>query len=166
MHIEFIHDLAMEVGKCLELSDADFRKLSLASHFHDVGKIGVKYEILNKKSPLTENEYEEVKRHAELGYQIIKSINNMGSISEIILHHHEAWDGSGYPDGLKGEAIPLLSRIICVVDAYEAMIHDRPYRKTKNHREAVEELLKFSGTQFDPKIVESLIKIIENNQAY
>ncbi len=165
MHIEFIHDLAVKIGEALNLTADDLRKLSLASHFHDVGKIGVKYEVLNKKSPLTEDEYEEVKRHSELGYQIIKSINNMGNISEIILHHHEAWDGSGYPDGLKGEAIPLLSRIICVVDAYEAMVHDRPYRKTKTHKEAVEELLKFAGIQFDPKIVESLIKVIANNQA-
>ena len=149
MYIEFIHDLAVKIGESLNLTDEELRKLSLASHFHDVGKIGVKYEVLNKKASLTEEEYEEVKRHSELGYQIIKSINNMGNISEIIFHHHEIWDGSGYPDGLKGEEIPLLSRIICVVDAYEA----------------IEELLRFSGIQFDSKIVESLIKVIETTQA-
>lgn len=165
IHIEFIHELSLKLGELLNLNEFELKQLSIASRFHDVGKVGVKYELLNKQLPLTEDEYEEIKRHSELGYQIIKSINNMGNISEIILHHHEAWDGSGYPDGLEGENIPLLSRIISVVDAYEAMIHDRPYRKTKTHEEAVEELLKFAGIQFDPKIVESLIKVIENTQA-
>lgn len=164
-HIEFIHEISLKVGKQLDLTEFELKQLSTASKFHDVGKIGIDYNLLNKPDIFTIEEYDVVKRHSEIGYQIIKSINNMGNISEVILHHHEAWDGSGYPDGLKGEDIPLLSRIICVIDAYEAMVHERPYRKTKSNNEAIEELLKFSGIQFDPKIVESLIKVIENTQA-
>lgn len=159
LHIEFIQELSIKIGKYLKLNEFELKQLSTAAKFHDVGKVVIEDNILNKPDTLTEDEYKEVRRHAEIGYQIIKSINNMGDILDVILHHHEAWDGSGYPKGLKKEEIPLLSRIICVVDAYEAMIHDRPYRKTKTHEEAVEELLEFSGMQFDPEIVKALIEV-------
>lgn len=159
LHIEFIQELSMKIGKYLKLNDFELKQLSTAAKFHDVGKVVIEDNILNKPDTLTEDEYKEVRRHAEIGYQIIKSINNMGDILDVILHHHEAWDGSGYPKGLKKEEIPLLSRIICVVDAYEAMIHDRPYRETKTHEEAVQELIEFSGVQFDPGIVDALIEV-------
>lgn len=159
MHIEFIQELAIKIGKYLKLNDFELKQLSTAAKFHDVGKAVIENNILNKPDTLTDEEYKEVRRHAEIGYQIIKSINNMGDILDVILHHHEAWDGSGYPKGLSKEEIPLLSRIIGVVDAYEAMIHDRPYRKTRTHEEAIKELLEFSGIQFDPEIVKALIEV-------
>lgn len=159
LHIEFIEELSIKIGKYLKLNDFELKQLSTAAKFHDVGKVIIEEGILNKPNTLTDEEYKEVRRHAEIGYQIIKSINNMGDILDIILYHHEAWDGSGYPKGLKKYEIPLLSRIICVADAYEAMVHYRPYRKTRTHEEAIKELLEFSGIQFDPDIVEALIEV-------
>lgn len=121
---------------------------------HDIGNISVDRTILNKPSLLTETEYNEIKRHSETGYHILKSVNEYANIADHVLSHHERWDGKGYPRGLAGEEISLIARIIMVAGAFEAMTSERPYRKALSVEKAIEEMEKCSGTQFDPHIVE------------
>jgi HD-GYP domain-containing protein (c-di-GMP phosphodiesterase class II) len=125
---------------------------------HDIGKIAIDPELLDKKGQLTDVEWSEVKRHSEAGYQILRSVNDYAFMANYVLAHHERWDGSGYPGGLKGEEIPIESRIISIVDAYYAMTNDRPYRKALGMDTAVRELLNGSGIQFDPELVDVFIE--------
>ena len=113
---------------------------------------------------LTAEEYEAVKKHPHRGVQVLKSIHSLKPLVPIILHHHERYDGMGYPKGLKGEEIPIGARIIAVVDSFTAMISSRPYRETRKMAEAVEEIKRHSGTQFDPKVVESFLKVIQEKK--
>jgi HD-GYP domain-containing protein (c-di-GMP phosphodiesterase class II) len=124
---------------------------------HDIGKIGIDNSILNKPGKLSKNEWEIMKKHSEIGYRIAMSSPELEPIAEYILAHHERWDGNGYPQGLKGEEIPLLSRILAVVDSYDAMTEDRVYRKAMTHQAAIEEIKKNAGTQFDPNIAQIFI---------
>ncbi|MCD4712596.1 MAG: diguanylate cyclase [Clostridiales bacterium] len=158
-HSENVSRNSVLIGKAYGLSQEKLKALETAGIMHDIGKIAVDSTLLNKQSTLTESEYIEIKRHSEIGYQILKSVDLYTSLAEIILHHHERWDGKGYPYGLAGEDIPLLSRIIALTDAYEAIRSDRPYRTGRSHREALLEIQKNSGTQFDPKLVEILIEL-------
>ena len=128
---------------------------------HDIGNIAINSEILEKESTLTSVEYEEVKRHAEIGYQILKSVDTYTNLSDYVLSHHECWNGTGYPRGIKGEEIPLVSRIIAVAVAFEAMISDRPYRVAHTKDDAINEIIKKSGTQFEPNIVKAFLKSLE-----
>ena len=117
--------------------------------------------ILFKEGSLTDSEWSEVKRHAEAGYHILKSVNKMAKISEYVLAHHERWDGKGYPRRLKGDEIPLESRIISVADAYNSMTSNRPFRNKLSENEAVEEIKNNEGTQFDPKVVKAFLQVYE-----
>lgn len=137
----------------LGLSDWQKNSLSLLCLLHDVGKIGVPLEILNKPGRLSDAEWEMMKSHTVKGYEIAMASEELRDIADYILHHHECWDGSGYPDGLTQEAIPLPSRIVAVVDSFDAMTHDRPYRTAMPKDEAIEELKRCAGVQFDPTIV-------------
>jgi HD-GYP domain-containing protein (c-di-GMP phosphodiesterase class II) len=128
---------------------------------HDIGKIGIEEKILRKPSKLTDHEWEQVKNHAALGGSIIKPIKFLQEGEKIVRHHHEWYDGSGYPDGLKGNAIPLFSRIIAVADAFDAMTSVRPYRENLGVYTALDELRRFSGKQFDPGIVELFLNAFE-----
>ena len=119
---------ALEIGQGMQLDEAQLRTLELAGFLHDVGKIGVPESILRKAGPLTDAEYEIVKEHSRIGNGIVQNIEGAGEIAEIVLHHHERWDGKGYPDGLHGEEPTLLSRILAVADAFDAMCSRRPYR--------------------------------------
>jgi HD-GYP domain-containing protein (c-di-GMP phosphodiesterase class II) len=119
---------------------------------HDIGKIGITEKILNKKGRLTETEWSELKRHPEIGYQILRSANEFALIAEFVLYHHERIDGNGYPRGLKGKEIPLQSKIICIADAFDAMTHERSYKDKLSQAEAIEELRIHTGTQFDSEI--------------
>jgi HD-GYP domain-containing protein (c-di-GMP phosphodiesterase class II) len=121
-------------------------------------------EVLNKPGKLNDSEWIEVKRHSEKGYLILGSVNNMALHAKYVLHHHEHWDGSGYPSGLKGEQIPLQARIIGIADAYDAMTSTRSYRKVFNKEEAIREIEKYSGTQFDPDIARLFIDDIIGRQ--
>lgn len=128
-------------------------KMRIAGLIHDIGKIGVSESILNKPGYLTTDERREIERHPEIGWRLLSSTNEYSELAQFVLNHHEKWDGSGYPNGLKGEAIPLEARIIAVADAYDAMTSERSYRVALSKEKAIEELRKGSGTHFDPEIV-------------
>lgn len=150
----------LRLGQLLQLSPEEKGDLSLLALLHDIGKIGVNPAILNKPAPLTDSEWMEMKRHPEIGWRIVKEIPDIKNIANYILCHHERWDGKGYPAGLKANHIPLPSRILAVADAYDAMTNDRIYRKKMEREEALEELKKNAGTQFDPQVVDYFIKAI------
>ena len=132
-----------------------------ACQLHDLGKIGVHDNVLSKPYPLTPQEFEEIKQHSAKGAQILEPLKFLDNVIEIVKHHHERWDGKGYPDGLKGEAIPLGARIMSVADSYDAMVSARPYRKVGLlQSEAIEEIKRNSDLQFDPKVVEAFLKVV------
>jgi HD-GYP domain-containing protein (c-di-GMP phosphodiesterase class II) len=135
------------------LGQPDLDDLKTAGVIHDIGKIGVSDRILEKNGPLDEEEWEEMKRHPEIGYSILSTVNEYSPFAEIVLSHHERWDGKGYPKGLKGEEIPLFSRILAVAEAYDAMVSGRPYKEAMSGEEVLAELRRCAGAQFDPGIV-------------
>lgn len=161
-HVTRMVDTATKAGKALGLSPDKISDLNLLARLHDIGKITIDDKILNKNGRLTAEEFEMVKKHSEAGYRIALSSLVLSNIAEDILHHHERWDGAGYPEGLKGEEIPLLSRIVSIADAYDAMTNDRPYRKAMDKTEALAELRRERGQQFDPALVPIFISVIEN----
>jgi HD-GYP domain-containing protein (c-di-GMP phosphodiesterase class II) len=135
--------------------------IRLGSILHDVGKIGIPDAILNKPSKLTDDEYEIIKQHAQIGARIVQSVGALQGVVPIVRHHQERFDGRGYPDGLAGEDVPIGARIIAVVDAYGAMTEDRVYRKALGHEKALNELRRNAGTQFDPQVVTTFIRILK-----
>jgi HD-GYP domain-containing protein (c-di-GMP phosphodiesterase class II) len=159
-HARWITDLALKVGEGLGLDGRALKRLELGALFHDIGKIGIPETILSKPGPLTDNERELVERHPELGEKIIGPIDRLEEVRPIVRHCHERYDGTGYPDGLQGEEIPLESRIILVCDAYHAMITDRPYRRRLSDEEALRRLEAGAGTQFDPRVVEECRRVL------
>lgn len=161
-HVRRTQRMGAALGKRIGLTDKQQSSLSLLCLLHDIGKIGVPLDILNKPGKLTDEEWNYIKTHVHKGYQIAKSSKGLNEIADMILHHHERWDGKGYPDGLKEEEIPLLSRIISVVDAFDAMVSNRSYRAAKSVDEAVAELERCSGTQFDPTLVKEFVPICRN----
>lgn len=152
--------LADELG----LSLSQRNNVKMAGILHDIGKIIVSDDILMNPGKLSEAEYIEIKKHSEFGYRILNASGDLSYLSDIVLSHHERWDGRGYPNGLKGEEIPLLSRVITIVDAFDAMTSDRAYKARKSIDEAIAELEKCSGTQFDPELVPVFIKYIKDNK--
>ncbi len=151
-HAERLMELAKQLGYQMQLGEDQLSELELLAALHDIGKIGISDRILNKKGPLTPEEWTEMKRHPEIGYRIAMSSPSLMPIAEYILHHHEHWDGGGYPQGLRGEEIPLISRIIAVIDAYDAMTQDRPYRRAMSEDAAADEIRNCAASQFDPNI--------------
>jgi HD-GYP domain-containing protein (c-di-GMP phosphodiesterase class II) len=154
-HVKNIKEISDAVGKKMGLDQNKIEDLKLAASLHDIGKIGISDEILNKKGPLTEKEYEIIKKHPLTGAYAIRNIGRLKSIYKIILYHHERYDGKGYPFGLKGNEIPLCSRILSVMDAYDAMTSDRPYRKAMPMDEAIKIIKSEKGKQFDPEVVDA-----------
>jgi len=152
-HSERMREHAISIGTRLNLSDTAMEDLSITALFHDIGKMGIQDDILCKEEALTEAEMELLKQHTIIGYELLRSIPVLSHIAEYVLHHHERWDGYGYPDGLKGAEIPLFSRIIFIADAYDAMINERPYKSAMCETDAIEELKKGAGSQFDPELV-------------
>lgn len=155
---------AEAVGRRLGMGAAALRSLRFGAILHDVGKSAVPESILNKPGPLTVQERELVRRHALVGEQILAPVEFLTEVLPIVRHEHENWDGSGYPDGLRGMAIPLGARIVLVCDAYQAMTSDRPYRPARSPEEAVAELLTHAGTQFDPLVVDALLAVLEADE--
>lgn len=150
------------IGKKLKLSSSEMDELSLLAMLHDIGKVKIHQNILQKPGALSPEEWEEMKTHSEAGYRIIKASTDLSAIADYILSHHERWDGKGYPNELHGEEIPLLCRIISITDAYDAMTNDRVYRSAMTKEEAISELIKNSGIQFDPLVTEIFIDILTN----
>jgi diguanylate cyclase (GGDEF)-like protein/PAS domain S-box-containing protein len=163
-HSEGVGCYAKAIGEALGLPEDDLRELSLAGQLHDIGKITVPDSILSKPGRLTEAEYEAIKNHASRGYQILRTADEYSDLAIYCLTHHERFDGTGYPSGLKGTKIPLFSRIIAVADAFEAMTSLRPYRAPLSFEMAAAELITHRGTQFDPAIVDAFMKILPNLQ--
>lgn len=157
-HAERLVSLSRTIAFRLGLSQVDRDRLELLATLHDIGKVGISDYILTKPGKLTDDEWVEMKRHPEIGYRIAMSSPELITVAESILCHHERWDGGGYPQGLSGDRIPLLSRIIAVVDAYDAMTQDRSYRSALTHQQAIRELIKSSAKQFDPDIVKVFLE--------
>lgn len=164
-HSKRIQELCLKIGNEMNLLPTDLDELQLFALLHDIGKIGISDTILLKPGKLTDREYNLMKQHPMIGYKIASSVLPLEGIAHYILAHHEHWDGSGYPKGLKQTQIPLLSRILSVVDAFDAMTNDRVYRKKLTKKEAFEELIHCKGTQFDPTVVESFLHIHTNKKS-
>lgn len=162
-HCNRMKEISIQFGHYIGLTSIDIDKLTLLALLHDIGKIAIPNYILDKSGPLTEDEWEVVKRHCQIGYNIANSSQELGIIAEALLYHHERWDGKGYPRGLEGEDIPLLSRIISIIDSYDVMLNERPYKKVISKDEAIIELKNNSGTQFDPFLVSKFVKMISIN---
>lgn len=160
-HVIRLSSLANKLGEKLELSLSELYNLRLLAKLHDIGKTFIPEEILNKPGDLTDQEWKIMKEHPERGARVAAESVEFENIAEEILYHHEYWNGEGYPEGLKGEEIPLLSRIISIVDAYDVMTNERPYTKALTKKEAIQELINCAGSQFDPELVKMFISIIE-----
>jgi len=160
-HAERLVYYARKIGKKMDLSQDTIDDLVLSANLHDLGKVGIDNQILIKEEKLSDEEWEEIKKHPEIGYRIAISSADIAHIAEYILCHHEKWDGTGYPQGLKKEEIPLISRILSIVDAYDAMTSVRPYNIVKSKGEALQEIKLFSGKQFDPKLADIFTEILE-----
>ena len=166
-HTERVTNHCLAISKELEgvpevANYKNFREtLQIAALLHDIGKIGIPDHILNKHGRLTPEEFEEIKKHSVVGATILHPIKELGDVAREVRHHQECYDGSGYPDGLKANQIPLIARIIAVADAFDAIITNRPYRKKKNTEEAIQELKRCSGTQFDPIVVSAFLLAYE-----
>ncbi|ABO49318.1 diguanylate cyclase with PAS/PAC sensor [Desulforamulus reducens MI-1] len=161
-HGNRLEDIMSLIGKRVNLPSSKIYDLRLLAHFHDIGKVGIPDRILFKPGALTQDERKEMQRHSEIGYRIAQSSTELMPIANWILQHHERWDGKGYPLGIKGEEIPLECRALAIVDAYDAMINDRPYRKGMTHKDAIWELSRCAGTQFDPHLLPIVVEILED----
>jgi len=158
IHTERVSLYCEAIAKALELPEHEIENLKTIGVLHDIGKITVSPDILNKISKLTEEEWEQIQQHPVTGYNILKGVEEYHSFADAVLHHHERWDGTGYPTGLKGKEIPYYARIVTVVDAFEAMTAIRSYQRSKTDEEAGEELKRCAGTQFDPEIVRVFVE--------
>lgn len=159
-HGQRLGEFCLMVAEKLELSQVEIDELHLLSKLHDIGKIGIDDSILNKPGKLTDAEWVVMKQHPEIGYRIAMSTLQLEHIAEFILYHHERWDGKGYPEGLSGEEIPLISRILSLADAYDAMTEDRIYRKALSKEEAIKEIDRNAGGQFDPRLAKIFIGLL------
>ncbi len=158
-HARWISDVALLVGRELELDRDGLKRVELGALFHDIGKIGIPSEILSKPGPLTDEEFDVVKEHPKLGERILAPIDRLADVRPIVRACHERWDGRGYPDGKAGADIPIEARIVFVCDAFHAMVTDRPYRKRLSAEEALRRLREAAGSQFDPDVVEAFARL-------
>lgn len=159
-HSSQVARLARDTARKISLSDVEVRRLYWASLFHDIGKVGVPSEILSKEGPLDEKEWQLMRLHPIVGANFLRFCGSLSSAYPIILYHQEKFDGSGYPFGLKGESIPIGSRILAVVDAYDAMTNRRIYRQPLSPKQAIDEFWKHRYKQFDPRVVEQFIGVL------
>ncbi|MFW6001660.1 MAG: HD domain-containing phosphohydrolase, partial [Halanaerobium sp.] len=157
-------ELAQKLGRKVGLDNEDLHLLALIANIHDIGKISIPRKILNKPGKLNEKEWELIKTHPAKGAEIAAASNEFAPAAKYIKAHHERWDGNGYPDGLKAEEIPLLSRIISIVDSYDVMINGRPYKEPISKKEAAAELKRSAGSQFDPELIENFLEILEDEE--
>jgi putative nucleotidyltransferase with HDIG domain len=144
--------------------DRTLAAIDIAALLHDIGKLGIPDRLLNKPGPLTPDEYDHVKLHAIIGADILSAVAFPGPLAVIVRHHHENWDGSGYPDGLRGEGIPIGARVLAIVDCYDALTSDRPYRRALSHPCAVAMIYERRGTMYDPEIVNAFLRIVQHEE--
>lgn len=163
LHSEEVAEISHAIALSMGLSTTESDLIHVAGHLHDIGKIGVPDAVLRKKGPLNDEEWQFIRRHPDMGADILRpveALSQMG-IVDMVRHHHERFDGKGYPAGLKGEYIPLGARIIALADTLSAILQNRPYRPARGFDEAVEEIINCSGTQFDPRVVTAFLRIME-----
>lgn len=160
-HSKGVHDIGVMIGKQLGLSADNLEEIAIAALLHDIGKIGIPENILNKKGKLTAEEYKEIQQHCQIGYDALKNIEPLRKIAEYVRFHHEAFDGSGYPCGLKGEEIPLVSRTLSVADVFEALTADRVYREAMSIDQALTIMKNGRGTKFDPVVLDAFLECID-----
>lgn len=163
-HVERTQKMAARLGREMKLSDTEIAKLELLAILHDIGKVAIPQHVLKKRGGLTKEERHIIEQHTVKGYRIAKSSPELAEIAEGILSHHEKWDGTGYPNGLTGEEIPLLARIISAVDSHDVMVNDRPYHKAMPEEDAIEELKRCAGTQFDPGVIQAFVNLLEREE--
>ncbi|MEM9419149.1 MAG: HD domain-containing phosphohydrolase [Planctomycetota bacterium] len=160
-HVQRVTAYAVALAQAIGLTEEEQSIVRLGGLLHDIGKVAIPDHILNKADKLTHDEYDLIKVHPVVGHDILKRIPHLGRANKIVRHHHERWDGQGYPDKLAGEEIPLLSRVLAIADSYDAMTSDRSYRKTKTHEEAMEEIRRCAGSQFDPVMSKTFLEFSE-----
>ena len=165
VHSTRLAEWGMRVGHELGLEEAQLQNLEVAALLHDIGKVGIPDSILLKPERLGAEEYALMKKHSEYGWAVLRMLPGFERAALDILHHHESFDGKGYPAGLKKNEIPVVSRIVCVIDAFDAMVSSRPYRKGLPYQEAVRRLNEASGTQFDPTVVKSFLSFAESEMS-
>jgi len=162
LHSRRVSDFCEALAKCLEMSEWQVSEMKLLGLMHDIGKIAISESILNKDGKLTDQEWQEMKRHSEIGYRILYSVEDMAGLAAYVLAHHERFDGKGYPKGLKGFEIPLQARIVTIADSFDAMTAERTYRESVTPRDAAIELKKGAGTQFDPILAKVFVEKVLN----
>jgi len=163
-HSERVAEISVALAQELNLSDRDIENIEYTALLHDIGKIGIEDRILGKNSSLTNEEFDKIKEHTIMGAKIIEPVDFLKNSYKAIYHHHERYDGDGYPDGIKEKDIPILARIIAVADAYDAMGSDRPYRKKLSKDKILKELRDQSGKQFDPEVVKAFISVLKRKR--
>ena len=163
-HSNRVSSICKAIGAKMGFDKSAVDQICIAGLIHDIGKIGIDEKILNKPGSLSVDERKDIERHPEIGWRLLSSTNEFSELARFVLSHHEKWDGSGYPRGIKGKEIPLESRIISVADAYDAMTSERSYRKGMCKEQAIKELMKCSGTQFDSEIVHVFVnQVLQDN---
>jgi putative two-component system response regulator len=162
-HCQRLAGLAHQLGMAAGLEPAALKGLVFGALLHDIGKIGVSDAILTKPGPLTREEWAAMRLHPVIGERICEPLATAAQFAPIVRHHHERWDGKGYPDGLRGDSIPLGARIVGLVDAYDAIIHDRPYRPARSVADALQEVHTEAGGQFDPALVKLFVPLVEHD---
>ncbi len=160
LHAKSVFRLMKAMGKEMGLSKSEIKSLEYASMLHDAGKLQIPFKLLKKQRPLTKQEYKIIMKHPKTGVELIKDLGALKPVAPIIMHHHERYDGEGYPSKLKKDEIPLGARILSVIDAFDAMFFGRPYKKKMSLEDVEKELKKQAGVQFDPKIIEHFLKIL------
>ncbi|MEI6579832.1 MAG: HD-GYP domain-containing protein [Eubacteriales bacterium] len=159
LHSKRVGELCKAIATKMNLAKADIHRISMAGLLHDIGKIAISNEMLEKPGKLDAGETQAVRKHSEIGYSLLSTIESFSKTADCILEHHERWDGKGYPKGISGEEISLEARIIAIADTFDAMTSDRPYRKTVSRAEAIAEIKAKAGTQFDPAVVKMFLEM-------
>lgn len=165
-HSKQVRKYSIAIAQTMGLPEQEIRDIAFAATLHDIGKIGVARDILNKPGKLTSQEFEAIKLHPVVADEVLKNIQELDYIRNIVRHHHEKYDGSGYPDNLKGRGIPLAARVVSVADAFDAMTSDRPYRKAMSFKRAIDILIEEKGRQFDPAVVDAMVRYIQRQNLY